>query len=119
MRALVVEDEPYVASLVVRLLARRGIEPALAKSRAEAFVVVAQPDARFDLAYIDLGLPDGSGLDILVEMRRQGREPPAILATGQIGELHVDAHVIVRKPFTLDVFDEAIDLCLATPVGDA
>jgi DNA-binding response OmpR family regulator len=111
--ALVVEDDPRVASLLVRLLAERGFGATVAQSRSEAFFVLATGAGRFALACVDLALPDGSGLDVLVELRRGGARVPAILATGSIDQPPPHEGVLLRKPFTLEEFSAAVDVCLA------
>ena len=70
-RALVVDDHPLMReSMVTRLKAMGAMEVTEAASIAEA-----QARARsgpMDLAVLDLGLPDGNGLDLLAYLRSQG-----------------------------------------------
>jgi two-component system response regulator QseB len=115
MQALVVEDEDFIANLLVRLLARRGISAVVAGTRAEAFALLAAGSDRFALAYVDVGLPDGSGIDVLTELRASGSPVPTILATGRLDDVGADVHAFLRKPFTLVAFDEAVRACLASP----
>lgn len=70
-RALVVDDHPLMReSMVSRLRAMGAVEVVEAASIAEA-----QARARsgpMDLAILDLGLPDGNGLDLLAYLRSHG-----------------------------------------------
>jgi DNA-binding NarL/FixJ family response regulator len=70
-RALVVDDHPLMReSMVSRLRAMGATEVTEAASIAEA-----QARARsgpMDLAILDLGLPDGNGLDLLAYLRSNG-----------------------------------------------
>lgn len=67
---LVVEDEPLVCRRLERLLGQLGY-PAdallFAASLAEARRRAA--DESVALALVDLGLPDGSGIDLIAELR--------------------------------------------------
>jgi DNA-binding NarL/FixJ family response regulator len=69
--ALVVDDHPLVReSMVTRLRAMGARDVAEAASYAEARAR-ARSGVR-DLAVLDLGLPDGSGLELLQELRQDG-----------------------------------------------
>ncbi|ODN70467.1 response regulator transcription factor [Methylobrevis pamukkalensis] len=75
-RALVVEDMPETRVLLRRALqlAFPGIAVSEAGDLATARAVLGGPDAHgalpFDLALVDIGLPDGSGLDLIAELAR-------------------------------------------------
>jgi CheY-like chemotaxis protein len=65
-RILLVEDHIDTATMMRRLLVRRGYEVTLATTVADA--LAAARSATFDLLLADLGLPDGSGLDLMREL---------------------------------------------------
>jgi len=67
-RILLVEDHPDSAEVLAHLLQTAGYEVEVARSVAEALAV---PPEWIDLLVSDLGLPDGSGLDLLGEMLRR------------------------------------------------
>lgn len=70
--AMVVDDHPLVReSMVGRLKAMGASDVAEAASLAEARVRAHAGGAR-DLCVLDLGLPDGSGLDLIGDLRRDG-----------------------------------------------
>jgi signal transduction histidine kinase/CheY-like chemotaxis protein len=76
---LLVEDDEATLSVLARLLRARGHRVSAARSIAEAR---AEAEAgRFDLIISDLGLPDGSGLDLMRELR-VGLDVPAIALSG-------------------------------------
>ena len=70
LRILLVEDDPDTRRVLARLLRRRGHTVAEAGDLGTA--VRASALGPFDLLISDLGLPDGSGLDL---MRRLGTIP--------------------------------------------
>jgi CheY-like chemotaxis protein len=80
LRVLVVEDEPATLRLMARLLGRLGHEVTTADSIAHA--VGAVEAGEFDLVISDIGLPDGSGLDLMRRIVSRQGPRPAIALTG-------------------------------------
>lgn len=70
-RILVVEDDPVTRAALTRLLARRGYETAAVENAKEALAAVEA--GGFDLVLMDLQLPDGDGLEITKQLRRDPR----------------------------------------------
>ena len=64
---LVVEDEPDIAHLLRLLLQRAGYRVMLATNLGEARALLAEQ--HFDALTLDLRLPDGSGLQLIRELR--------------------------------------------------
>jgi two-component system response regulator AtoC len=79
-RVLVLEDEGPVRENVVEVLRLEGYEAHGAQSGEQARL--ALDGAPFDLFLVDRRLPDGDGIDFLVDLRRSGCEAPAIVITG-------------------------------------
>ncbi len=69
LRVLLVEDHEDTADIFQRLLRRGGHAVQVADSLQSALAV--QPDT-FDLLLSDVGLPDGSGLDLMRTLRKTG-----------------------------------------------
>ncbi len=79
LRLLVVEDHEATRTVLTRLLTRNGHRVTAASTVREALVCF---DAeRFDAVVSDLGLPDGSGLDLMRELQRR-RPIPGIALSG-------------------------------------
>jgi CheY-like chemotaxis protein len=77
---LLVEDHEDTALMMRRLLVRRGYAVTLATTLAEAMDAVnSRP---FDLLLSDLGLPDGSGLDLMRALSLRSPKLPAIALSG-------------------------------------
>ena len=69
-RVLVVEDEPEVAEVVESYLRRDGFEPTICTSVHDALARLRE--SRPALMILDVGLPDGTGFDVLREAAAGG-----------------------------------------------
>ena len=105
MRILLVEDDRLISSGLALALRRAGhaVEPAeTAKCAQDAIGARA-----FDLVILDLGLPDGSGLDVLRAARSCGRGLFVMIVSARdaiadrIQGLNLGADDYITKPFEL------------------
>jgi len=71
-RVLVVEDDDDLRVVLAAVLERRGLVVTQAGSVLEARQAIAQGDDP-DLVLLDLALPDGTGHDLVADLRRGGR----------------------------------------------
>ncbi|MFC5570736.1 two-component system response regulator CreB [Lysobacter yangpyeongensis] len=103
MRILLVEDEPAIAETVLYALRSEGFEAAHCLTGGEALHVARE--GAFDLAILDVGLPDIGGFALCRELRR-GRDLPVIFLTAHDAEaerilgLEIGADDYVTKPFS-------------------
>jgi len=105
MRVLVIEDDDLVASGIVAGLRLSGImaDHAPTASSAETFLHTSA----FDVAVLDLGLPDADGLDLLRRLRRDGLDLPVLVLTARdavqdkVAGLRGGADDYLVKPFDL------------------
>ncbi|MBX3233442.1 MAG: response regulator transcription factor [Labilithrix sp.] len=104
-RLLLVEDDPKLGPLLVRMFEAEGYAVALATDAAQAKRAAA--DA-IDLAVIDRMLPDGDGLDVCTELRRADFDGPVLMLTAR-GETKDRVHALdfgaddyLTKPFEID-----------------
>lgn len=102
-RILVVEDERNVGSTLVERLTHEGYDVAWAKSVEEASLELAA--RRFDLAILDVGLPDGSGFSVARSLRDAHRSTAILFLTAfgnpedRVKGLELGAEDYVVKPF--------------------
>ena len=87
--SLVVEDIPATRAWLGEVLASAfsGIQVDSAGTRAEALALVAKRN--YDVALIDLDLPDGSGLDVIGALRLRLPQAAAVVTTIFDDDAHV------------------------------
>ena len=114
---LVVDDHSDSLELLARLLRRCGHAVKTASTVGGALAAIAQD--RFDLLISDIGLPDGSGTDIMRTIR-SAQGAPGIALTGHGEENYtracVEAGFTVRllKPIVFSSLVEAMERALPT-----
>ncbi|MEJ7640024.1 MAG: ATP-binding protein [Singulisphaera sp.] len=80
LRILLVEDHADTGKVMSRLLAANGHSVQLASGVVTGLRLAGEQE--FDLLISDLGLPDGSGLDLMRTLRHQGSTLPGISLSG-------------------------------------
>jgi two-component system response regulator TctD len=106
MRVLLVEDNEDLSSLLVRGLATAGFAVDCVTTAANADSALST--TRFAVVILDLGLPDGDGLDILASLRRRDDPTPVIVLTARsavpdrVKALQSGADDYLTKPFALE-----------------
>lgn len=102
-RLLVVEDERNVGSTLVERLRKDGFEIAWAQTADEARLEIQA--RHFDLALMDVGLPDGSGFEVAGFLRKSQPGTAIIFLTAfgsaedKVRGLELGAEDYVVKPF--------------------
>ncbi len=105
MRILVVEDDSLVASGIKQGLANAGYAVDVAKSAENAESHLQGEN--FDLAVVDIGLPDTNGLTLVQRLRARKIRLPVLVLTARgsmedtIAGLDVGADDYMTKPFRL------------------
>jgi two-component system copper resistance phosphate regulon response regulator CusR len=107
VRALVLEDDLRLRSLVVRTLARTGLACDEASRVEEAEELLGLHD--YDLLVLDRRLPDGDGLDVCRRSRKKGFANSILMLTARddpestVEGLSEGADDYLGKPFDLSV----------------
>ena len=102
-RILIVDDEPVLRDVLRTLLEQHGYVTHSAVSAAEAVATVAEEEV--DLVLLDLMLPDGSGLEVLPQIKAHDPQIPVIMMTAYssvesaIEAMRLGAFHYVPKPF--------------------
>jgi PAS domain S-box-containing protein len=78
-RILLVDDHPDTLEMMTELMREMGCDVERARSVSSALAVDMES---VDLIVSDIGLPDGTGLDLIRELRSNGHRRPAIAVSG-------------------------------------
>ena len=78
---LIVDDESSLRQTLARILQRAGFEVTTTATGSEALNLLSQHS--FDMAYLDIRMPDMSGLEVLKIVHTKFPEVPVILFTAQ------------------------------------
>jgi DNA-binding response OmpR family regulator len=105
LKLLLVEDNARLSQALVEALHVQGFTVDVAGTAAEA--VRVWQSVVYDVAILDLMLPDGSGLDALAQMRARGRTTPVLILTAlgaiehRVRGLDGGADDYLVKPFAM------------------
>jgi two-component system, NtrC family, response regulator AtoC len=105
-KILIVDDEKFIRIALTQALRSWDYETVEAENVAGAKRLFAEEDPA--VALLDLDLPDGSGLDVLNEIKEKSPETIVIMVTGSIdvpnavAALRGGAHDFIGKPVKLE-----------------
>lgn len=121
MRLLLVEDDHMLASGLLGQLKREGFSVDWAPTLKEAATLGKHED--YAAAILDLGLPDGSGLDLLRQWRSGKKDLPVLILTARatwqekVGGLKAGADDYLAKPFQTEELIARINTILRRSQG--
>jgi DNA-binding NtrC family response regulator len=107
-RVLVVEDAPGVRSFTEKGLRQAGYRVATAASVSEAQDILEEEGYQFELVFTDVVLPDGTGLDLVQEVRDQHPEIAILLTSGYTSQksgletIQKRHFSYLQKPYSLE-----------------
>lgn len=115
---VLVEDNKTDAMVIARTLEEKGNAPVKvldSKDSASRYFGSLPPVPR--LIILDINLPDGSGLDILLEIRRENRYtevPVVMLSSSACADLvsssyRNGANCYISKPTSMESFERALE----------
>jgi DNA-binding NtrC family response regulator len=116
-RVLIVDNHVVFANVLRTTLAMRGFVCGVAHSLAAATEAI--DFNTFDVVISDYHLDDGSGLDVLREVKERAPEVVTILMTGSITPDGYEEfrrampHATIQKPFAVDALRDLIQQKLA------
>jgi len=120
LRILLVDDHEDTCTALEKLLVRRGHLVAATHNMRSAMEAAVRN--QFDLLISDIALPDGNGMELMMQMRAISKIPGiAISGFGNNGDIEKSLqagfaeHLI--KPVKLDALEAAIERAIATGVA--
>ena len=104
-RALLVEDDARLSTLLVEYLGGHGVDVDVAVDGRTGLAKLAA--ATYDVVLLDLGLPDGDGLDLTRRLREWSRVPIVVISArgredDKVIALDAGADDYLTKPFGLN-----------------
>lgn len=118
---LLVEDESFIAELLISWLGRLGATTLCAHTGAEGIRLLAENAGRVSAVIADFRLPDMSGDDVCVKLRELQPQLPVLLSSGRY---HGKAEELlarsgptcfIQKPYPLEDVLVKLQRLLAQP----
>ena len=111
-RVLIVEDNPDLRFSLAAVVRRAGYQALEASSRAEAVELLSR--WLVGLVYLDIGLPDADGIELIPEIRSVAPAVDIVMLTGRndadsaVRSLKAGAVDYILKPFELFEFKQSL-----------
>ena len=111
---LVVEDEPDLRGLFIRMLQEMGYEPVEAANGRDGLAILRRPESRVDLVLTDIAMPVMGGGEFGSLVAREFPGLPVLYMSGYtdsdiVARGLLEAHVpFIQKPFTPDVIAQQL-----------
>jgi len=113
MNALIVDDEEDIGLMTGLILKSRGIQSDYASRVNVAFKRITEKEYNFFI--LDLHLPDGSGFDLIPEIKRRQSEAEIIIISAYDGfdeqkkSIEYGITHFIKKPFKKQDLLQAVD----------
>lgn len=106
-KIVVVEDDPLISKLLERVLHDEGFSVVVAETLKKGLIVCATHKP--DLIILDLGLPDGDGMELLDAYRKHNSVPVIVVSArdnekSKVEALDAGADDYLTKPFSSEEF---------------
>ncbi len=124
MRVLLVDDEALVLHAMRAVLEGAGYEVVAAAGGAEAIERLRREAGGFELAVIDLSMPEVDGAAVLRAVRACAPGLPVVLGSGYAEEevrerlADLEPEVFVHKPYTADQLLAALERARERGAGE-
>lgn len=123
MRILIVEDETLLAQQLQNFFAQKGFAVDIAANGRDGLYLATEYP--LDVAVVDIGLPDFSGIELIKKLREQGSQLPILLLTARsrwqdkVEGLESGADDYLAKPFHYEELIARINALLRRSNGKA
>ena len=116
-RILIVDDDRSIRRTLEKFLGGEGYEVTTAQDAPSA---ITATDASTDLLLLDLGLPGGSGFDVLTALGERENPPTVVVVTARddmqstVKAIQLGAYEYLVKPVDIDRLRSVVKSALAT-----
>ncbi len=113
MRAFIVEDEPLALQRINRMISQDGRLQVVGSASTYQEAIKGIEELKPEVIFLDIRLPDGTGIDVAKEVLSAGLKPYIIFTTAY-GEYALEAFRLsavdyLLKPFSQEDLSKAID----------
>ncbi|MBN1547041.1 MAG: sigma-54-dependent Fis family transcriptional regulator [Syntrophaceae bacterium] len=77
---LIIDDDKWMCDMLFKQVEKMGHVPKYALTLKDGLKEISKEN--FDVVFLDVGLPDGNGLDVLSRIRENSSSPEVIIITG-------------------------------------
>jgi len=95
---LIVDDEPQVRAMILRIFEKEGFKVHLAENGVEALDVLEEHSDDIDLIILDLTMPQMGGKETLTRLRKIYPDVPVLLSSGYT--MNFDIQELTKQPYT-------------------
>ncbi|MCC6355808.1 MAG: response regulator [Verrucomicrobiae bacterium] len=119
-RILVVDDEPFIRSMIDRSLSVVGYRTAQAATGEDALAIIEGDRDGYDVVIMDYALGGLSGLEVLQVIREHGVKTPVLMISGYLGPqvteqtLALGRVKVLTKPFQPNELLEMVETMVKT-----
>ena len=123
MRILIVEDELTLSKQIQEFFSNKGFAVDLAHTAGDAYYLATEYP--IDVAIIDIGLPDYSGVELISRLRKEKVNTPVLLLTARsrwqekVEGLEAGADDYLAKPFHYEELLARVNALLRRSQGKA
>ena len=109
IKVLIAEDEEHLGTILEQFLASRGCDVTVTRDGRAALAAIR--DESFDVALLDIVMPEMDGLEVLRHVREEPSPPQVIIITGNgtietaITAIKLGAYDYLSKPYRMAEID--------------
>lgn len=113
---LIVDDESSLLKLISSILMTDGFTSDRARNLSEAQEALSKKN--YDIVFLDIGLPDGSGLRVLERVMELSPEALVVMVTGvhdlqtAVSAIRKGAYDYITKPFSVALFQDRLRIVI-------
>lgn len=113
-QVLIVDDDPQMVELLTAILEGENIAVTGASNAAEGIAELESID--FQVVFLDLIMPGGSGIELLKAIERQDRKTPVVLITGAADAALINEAMdygpitLIRKPIRANQVRQVLEV---------
>ena len=121
-KVLVIDDDPMVRKIMVRMLKRIGYEVVSEESGEKGIECLTELDGKFHVVIVDMEMPGKNGLAVGKIIRERWSHLPLVLSSGYSQDLIQDGgpfDAFIQKPYTLTSMATTVNSVALDPDGQS